>query len=88
MPTISMFYGILVLMYYEDTKKHNLPHIHARYQGHKIAVSIPDGEMLDGSFPRAQLRLLLAWIELRKAELMADWELAISGQELYKIDPL
>jgi hypothetical protein len=33
MPTISMFYGILVLMYFRDNKRHNLPHIHVRYQG-------------------------------------------------------
>ena len=29
MPTISMFYGILILMYFYDNKKHNCPHIHA-----------------------------------------------------------
>ena len=37
MPTISMFYGILVLMYFRDNKRHNLPHIHVRYQGEEAA---------------------------------------------------
>ena len=30
-----MFFGILVSMFYEDNVQHNIPHIHARYQGGK-----------------------------------------------------
>jgi hypothetical protein len=37
MPTISMFYGILIQIFFYDTDKHNVPHIHAEYQGH-VAV--------------------------------------------------
>jgi len=37
MPTISMFYGILIRMFFYDTDKHNVPHIHAEYQG-KVTV--------------------------------------------------
>jgi hypothetical protein len=32
MPTISMFYGILVRMFFNDVERHYLPHIHAEYQ--------------------------------------------------------
>ncbi len=88
MPTISMFYGILVSMYFRDDERHGKPHIHAKYQNHKVAVSIPEGDVLAGSFPPAKMRLLLAWIELRQDELMADWELAVNGEEPYKIKPL
>jgi hypothetical protein len=28
MPVVSMFYGIIVLMYYFDNKKHHQPHVH------------------------------------------------------------
>ncbi len=28
------------------------------------------------------------WIEIHKDELIADWELAVNGQEIFKIDPL
>ena len=28
MAIISMFYGIIISMYYLDNKRHNLPHIH------------------------------------------------------------
>ena len=88
MPSISMFYGIIVYMYFMDNKQHKLPHIHVRYQEHEVVVSIPDGTVLDGSIPANKMKLLQAWIELHKDELAADWELAVSGQQPYKIEPL
>ncbi len=51
MPTISMFYGILVAIFFEDNDRHNLPHIHVRYSGHKAAVAIEDGSVLAGGLP-------------------------------------
>jgi hypothetical protein len=45
MPTISMFYGILILMYYYDNKKHSKPHIHAEYGDHHATISIENGEI-------------------------------------------
>jgi shikimate kinase len=88
MPSISMFYGIIVYMYFMDNKQHKLPHIHVRYQDHEVVVSIPDGTVLEGSIPVSKMKLLQAWIELPKDELVADWELAVSGQQPYKIEPL
>jgi len=38
--------------------------------------------------PRKQLRLAQAWIELRRDELLADWELVVNGEQPYKIAPL
>lgn len=88
MPTISMFFGIVVQIYYEDTERHNKPHIHVRYQGYKASLAIEDGSLLAGKFPPKQLRLVLAWIEIHKDELMADWELAATGEEPFRIQPL
>ena len=88
MPSISMFYGIIVYMYFMDNKQHHRPHIHAKYQDREVVVSIPDGDVLDGSIPNAKMKLLDAWIELHRDELMADWELTVSGQNPYRIDPL
>ncbi|MDH5360667.1 MAG: DUF4160 domain-containing protein [Gammaproteobacteria bacterium] len=88
MPAISMFYGLIIYMYFLDNKQHNLPHIHVKYQGDEVVVSIPDGNILDGKIPNSKMKLLLAWIEIHKDELMADWDLAISGEQPYKIDPL
>jgi hypothetical protein len=88
MPSISMFYGIIVYLYFKDNKQHNKPHIHVRYQEDEVIVAIPDGEVLEGSIPSNKMKLLQAWIEIHKDELVADWELALSGQQPYKIDPL
>lgn len=88
MPAISMFYGVIIYMYFMDNKQHNKPHIHAVYQGQEAIVAIPDGEILEGGLPNSKMKLLQAWIELHKDELVADWELAVSGQQPYKIDPL
>ena len=88
MPSISMFYGIIIYLYYIDNKKHNMPHIHVKYQEYEVIVAIPDGNVLEGSIPSSKMKLLQAWIELHKDELVADWELAVSGQQPYKIDPL
>lgn len=88
MPAISMFYGIIVYLYFMDNKQHHCPHIHVKYQEDEVIVSIPDGEVLEGSIPSSKMKLLQAWIELHKDELVANWQLAISGQQLYKIEPL
>ena len=88
MPAISMFYGIIVYMYYMDNKQHKLPHIHVKYQEDEVVVELPSGEVLEGNIPNTKMKLLQAWIELHKDELLADWELAVSGQQPFKIDPL
>jgi hypothetical protein len=88
MPTISMFYGILILMYFRDNRRHHLPHIHVRYQGSEAAVSIVAGDVLDGSLPTKQLKMVQAWIEIHGEELMVDWELAVNGEEPFRIAPL
>lgn len=88
MPTISMFYGILVAMMFEDTERHRLPHIHVRYAEHKASIAIENGEVLAGGIPPKQLRLVQAWIEIHKDELFADWELAAAGEQPFRIAPL
>ena len=88
LPAISMFYGIVIAMYFFDNEQHHIPHIHARFQGTDASVSILDGTLLAGSIAPNKLKLVQAWIEIHREELMADWELATSGQELFKIDPL
>ncbi len=88
MPAISMFYGIIIYMYFMENRQHQLPHVHAKYQDDEVIVAIPEGEVLEGKIPKPKMKLLQAWIELHKDELMADWELAVSGQQPYKIEPL
>jgi hypothetical protein len=88
MPVISMFYGIVVSLYFQDSSRHHRSHVHVRYQDAEAAIAIPDGELLEGSLPPAKMRLVLAWVEIHRDDLMADWELAVSGQQPFRIEPL
>ena len=85
MPTISAFRGIKISMYWSD---HLPPHFHATYGGEEVLVSIRELEVLEGSLPSKQLKMLLGWAAMRQDELMDNWELASRRQELYAIDPL
>ena len=88
MPAISMFYGIVICLYFYDNERHKMPHIHAKYQGQEASFSILDGAILSGELPLAKVRLVQAWIEIQRESLLADWELAVNGQTPFPIDPL
>jgi len=88
MAVIAMFYGIIVSMYYFDKRRHHAPHIHVKYQDQEAVIAIPEGGVLEGELQPGKLRLVQAWIEIHKDELMADWELASKGESIFKIDPL
>jgi len=88
MAVISMFYGIIVSMYYLDNRQHHVPHIHVKYQEQEAVISIPQGELLEGELKANKMKLVQAWIEIHQEELMADWELAIHGENVFKIEPL
>ena len=87
MPTLSMFYGIIVRMFKEKDGKHNLPHIHAVYSGQKVVVSL-DGKIIEGSLPASKMKLLLAWMEIHADELQANWQLLTEEDTFFKIEPL
>ncbi len=88
MPVISMFYGIIIRMFFMDNKEHKLPHFHAEYAEFTAVISIPDGRVLAGDIPSSKLKLIVAWVEIHKDELMADWKLAVDGQPVFKIEAL
>ena len=87
MPTLSMFFGIIIRMYYAP-KEHNPPHIHVYYQEHTATINIDDCSISQGKIPTKQLRLVTAWIELHRDELMADWQLCQNGEKPFTIEPL
>jgi hypothetical protein len=53
-----------------------------------VALAIDTLEVLGGDLPRIQMRLVEAWAEIHRAELVSDWALLQSGQPAVKIDPL
>ena len=88
MPVISMFYGVIVMMYYFDNRRHHTPHIHVKYGDQEAVVSIPEGDLIEGELRSNKMKLVQAWIEIHQEDLMADWDLAINGHEVFKIEPL
>lgn len=87
MPTISMFYGIIVRMYFAPSE-HNPPHFHVYFQDYKASVDIRTCEIIEGNLPRKQSKLVLAWAEVHQEELMANWQLVMNGEQPFKIQPL
>ncbi len=85
MPTICMFRGIKIYMNWNE---HNPPHFHAVYGREEITVLIKELEVLEGSIPGKQLKMLLGWAALHQEELLENWNLAKERQELFPIDPL
>ncbi len=85
MPSISIFYGIIIRMFYDD---HAPPHFHAEYAEYKASISIDTLEVLEGELPRRSLALVLEWAALHRTELRKDWELCRARKQPRKITPL
>ena len=87
-PEISRFFGIIIRMYAELGSPHHSPHFHAYYQDQVTIYGIDPIEVIAGTMPKRQQRLVEAWVELHQKELMADWERLQSGQKALPINPL
>ena len=87
MPTISMFYGIVIRMYLGN-KEHNPPHVHAVYQDAKAIFDIRTSEKTEGDFPNDKTKLVSAWIVVHRDALLANWTLAQNGELPYNVEPL
>lgn len=87
MPTISMFYGIIIRMYFAP-EEHNPPHFHIYFNEYKALMDLRCLEFIEGDLPSKQKRLVLAWAELHHDELMANWNLVMNGEDPFKIQPL
>jgi len=75
MPELSRFFGIIIRMFSEPSERHHVPHFHAYYQESVAVFSISPVEIVTGSIPQRQQRLIEAWAELHQDELLADWNL-------------
>ncbi|MDX2264966.1 MAG: DUF4160 domain-containing protein [Hyphomicrobiales bacterium] len=82
MPELARFYGITVVMFYDD---HPPPHFHVNYAEHFAKIDIESGEVLDGTLPRTALRLVEEWRKLRQHELAQVWVDVRAGKRPVKI---
>ena len=70
MPTICMFYGIVIRMYWND---HAPPHFHVEYGEFRAQYVIETLVLMKGALPRRAHALVLEWAAMHRAELMEDW---------------
>ena len=73
MPTISTFYGIIIMMHLKD-KEHNPPHVHAFYGERAATFFISDGEIYEGDFPNRAKKMVKEFILKNKEALLEMWE--------------
>lgn len=85
MPEISRFFGIRILMFYND---HAPPHFHAEYGGERVSLEILSLAVIQGHIQRRALGMVVEWARGRQRELEDDWERARRGQPLLEIRPL
>lgn len=88
MPELSRFFGIIIRMFAEFGRPHNMPHFHAYYQDEVGIYTLGPIELIAGSLPKRQQRLIEAWAELHQVELMQDWQFLQNGQKPLPIKPL
>jgi hypothetical protein len=84
-PTIVVFYGIVIRLYFAD---HPPPHVHAIYAGAEALVAIDPPQIIAGSLPRRAAAMVLEWVALRRSELLAAWDAAQQGSSPGKVPPL
>ncbi|HEX4369066.1 MAG TPA: DUF4160 domain-containing protein [Rhodopila sp.] len=85
MPTIAVFYGIVITMFAND---HPPPHFHATYGEFLAIIEIETGRLIRGRLPRPQLASVETWRQQHLAELMENWTLCRAKQFPKRIQPL
>lgn len=87
MPELSRFMGIIIKMLFNDTVQHNKPHVHVYYGEYEASIGI-DGDLLAGSIPVKQLRMVQAWLAIHEEEAYTAWNKAVRGEHFDTIPPL
>ncbi len=85
MPTVSVFYGILIRMFFRD---HGPPHFHARYGEFEATIEIGTLKIMEGQLPGRALSLVQEWSTMHKEELFENWRLCRVNTPPAKIQPL
>jgi len=85
MPLVSEFFGIKIYMYWDE---HFPMHFHAEYGDLRALISIEHATIIRGALPARQLKLVLAWCEIHREELVRNWQAAQKNQKITKIEPL
>ena len=80
MPTISRFYGIVIMMYHNDR---HAPHFHAKYGEYGALIAIDDGSIIAGKLPIRAYHLVLEWLAIHRLELLQTGSGQNAGRACY-----
>lgn len=87
MPELSRFFNIIIRMQFRDIGQHNKPHVHVQYAEYNAVIAI-DGELLSGSIPAKQFKMVVGWMAMHEDELYKAWNDAVRNIQFEKIEPL
>ena len=85
MPVISSFFGIYIMMYFDD---HAPPHFHAKYNEFKAEILIKELAIRQGKLPPRVLGLVIEWASEHQKELLDNWKRMEDGMSFLNIEPL
>ena len=74
-------------MMFFSTGRHNKPHVHVHYGEYEAVIEIDD-ELLAGSIPAKQMKIVAGWLALHEEEAYKAWNLAVQGKHFDKIAPM
>ncbi len=81
MHEISNFFGIVVYMFFND---YHPPHFKVTFEGYEADILIEDGSLFNGDLPVSKYKLVQAWADMHRDELMHIWE----TKDFRKVVPL
>ncbi len=84
---LSLFHGIVIRMNRMPNAS-STPYIHADFQGYSARITLDSCEISQSSLPTKQERLAIAWVEIHREDLLANWALVNAGQAPVVIDGL
>lgn len=88
MPTLSMFFGIIIKMNKELGGKHHRAHIHAMHAGKMASFDLETSEMIAGELDKDDVDKVRGWMSIHREELFANWKLLSEEDTYFKIEPL
>ena len=78
---------LVIYLLFKDNRQHNKPHVHVYYGEYEAAIPI-DGELLAGSLPQKQFKMIMGWLAFHEEEAYKAWNQAVKGEHFDKIKPM
>jgi Domain of unknown function (DUF4160) len=87
-PQVSRFYGITIVMFFDEDRHQGRAHFHAIYAGAEASFDATNASRLGGEMPRRAERMVIGWAREHREELQENWERARRHEPLQIIEPL